>query len=181
MRFGTERDREENRSVSGRITLFVFPGGKHMRGHFSERKSEWKPSFLMPMSLSTLRASAPLCHLDTCGNVLFACLLHQILSASGAGAESVSVLPPGAAMVPVSEKGKCLYRECLRCTSAFSPWEEGRSQQGRVSVPTTAGGRSGSGPPLGLCPGCSLCLDDCLPPPGPFLNVTCSKHPSLTL
>lgn len=48
----------------------------------------------MPMSLSTLRASAPLCHLDTCGNVLFACLLHQILSASGAGAESVSVLPP---------------------------------------------------------------------------------------
>lgn len=99
----------------------------------------------------------------------------------GQGLSPCLFCPPGAAMVPVSEKGKCLYRECLRCTSAFSPWEEGRSQQGPVSVPTTAGGRSGSGPPLGLCPGCSLCLDDCLPPPGPFLNVTCSKHPSLTL
>lgn len=126
MRFGTERDREENRSVSGRITLFVFPGGKHMRGHFSERKSEWKPSFLMPMSLSTLRASAPLCHLDTCGNVLFACLLHQILSASGAGAESVSVLPPpGLRWCPFQRKGNVCTESVYVAHLRFLPGRKG--------------------------------------------------------
>lgn len=121
----------------------------------------------MPMSLSMLRVSAP-CAISTCVEIFHSHVLHQIISASGAGAESgsvvLSVSSPGAVMVPVSEKGKCLFRECLLCTTAFSPWEEGCSHQGCVSVPTTAGGMSGSAPPLGLCPGCSLCLDHCLSP-----------------
>lgn len=109
------------------------------------------------MALPMLRVSAPLCHCNMCGNILFTCLLlHQIISASGAESGSVvlSVLSPGAVMVPVSEKGKCLFRERLLCTTAFSPWEEGCSRQGRVSVPTTAGGMSGSTPPLGLRTAC---------------------------
>lgn len=49
-------------------------------------------------------------------------------------------------------------------------------------VPLTAGGMPGSSLPLGLCTGCSLCLDHCLSlSPRSLFNVAFSESPSLTL
>lgn len=87
-------------------------------------------------------------------NYFILCLLHQIISTSGAGTESssvVSVLSPAALIAPVSGEGlwKCLLKACLLGASGFSPWGVVFL---RTCAPLAAGEMSGSSPISGPSP-----------------------------
>lgn len=168
-----ERRREEGEPVLGGIKLFVFlEENTHKAvwatGNLSENHA------VLCCSLSPRACTPPLFHM--CRNILRTCLfLHQSISTSGADPTennpiALSVLSPASVIAPVSEEALCLFKDLTHlCFLHWRKDDPSRDTFWYPRAPLTAGGMSGSSPPLGSCIGCSPAwISGPAPPPGPF-------------